>query len=107
MECKADTEFTQTLRLGAHTYVRHMRTTLILDDDLARKAKLLAAEDHRTLSDVVNQALRELVMPHRRAQEAPPPYRAVTFGDPANPVAMEPEDLAKLANDDDRTRLGY
>jgi Arc/MetJ family transcription regulator len=84
-----------------------MRTTLILDDDLVTQAKRLAAQDHRTLSDVVNQALRELVTPSTRLQEAPPPYRALTFGDPAKPVAMEPSDLARLDSDDDRARLGY
>lgn len=84
-----------------------MRTTLILDDDLLTKAKQLAAHDHRTLSEVVNQALRDLVTPSTRVHEAGPTYRALTFGDSAHPVAMEPEDLAKLDAPDDHTRLGY
>lgn len=84
-----------------------MRTTLILDDILVMKAKQLAAQDHRTLSEVVNQALRDLVTPSARLREAAPAYRALTFGDPAHPVAMEPEDLARLDARDDRERLGY
>jgi Arc/MetJ family transcription regulator len=84
-----------------------MRTTLILDDDLVAKAKRLAAHDHRTLSEVVNQALRDLLTPSTRLREVPPPYRALTFGDPTRPVAMEPEDLARLEVEDDRARLGY
>ena len=84
-----------------------MRTTIILDDELATKAKQLAAQDHRTLSDVINQALRDMIKPTRRVQEAAPAYRALTFGDPTHPVPMEPEDLAKLDAQDDRTRLGY
>jgi Arc/MetJ family transcription regulator len=87
--------------------LKRMRTTLILDDDLVTKAKQLAAHDHRTLSEVVNDALRNLVMPANRLREAPPAYRALTFGDPAKPVAMEPADLARLETEDDRTRLGY
>lgn len=84
-----------------------MRTTLILDDTLVIKAKQVAAQDHRSLSDVVNQALRDHLTPSTRVREAAPTYRALTFGDPAHPVAMEPEDLAKLDAQDDRMRLGY
>lgn len=87
--------------------LRCMRTTLILDDDLVSQAKQLAVQDHRTLSDVVNQALRDLVTPSTRLREAHPPYRALTFGDPTSPVAMEPTDLAQLDTDEERTRLGY
>lgn len=84
-----------------------MRTTLILDDTLVTKAKQVAAQDHRSLSDVVNQALRDHLTPSTRVREAAPIYRALTFGDHTHPVAMEPEDLAKLDAHDDRTRLGY
>lgn len=84
-----------------------MRTTLILDDALVTKAKQLAAEDHHTLSDVVNAALRDYLTPSTRVREAMPAYRALTYGDPTQPVAMEPEDLAQLDAQDDQTRLGY
>lgn len=85
----------------------YMRTTLILDDALVTKAKQVAARDHRSLSDVVNQALRDHLTPSMRVGEAAPIYRALIFGDPAHPVAMEPDDLAKLDAQDDRRHLGY
>jgi hypothetical protein len=46
-----------------------MRSTLILDDDLFRKAKRRAAALNTTLSDVVNQALRE--SPHGQWRSRP------------------------------------
>src|SRR5262245_8853975 len=38
-----------------------MRTTVVLDDELVKKAKKRAAELRTTLSEVINQALREAV----------------------------------------------
>jgi hypothetical protein len=38
-----------------------MRTTLNLNDDLLRRAKILAAETHRTLTAVLEDALREVL----------------------------------------------
>jgi len=84
-----------------------MRTTLVLDDVLVIKAKQLAAQDHRTFSDVVNQALRDLVNTQNKVREAPVTYRALTYGDSSQPVAMEPNDLNKLNDDDDINSLGY
>jgi Arc/MetJ family transcription regulator len=92
------------LRIHMHS---DMRTTLVLDDDLIMQAKQRAAEQQSTLSEVVNQALRDHLLPSTCLSEAPVPYRALTFGDPEAPVAMEPSDLARLDADDDRTRLGY
>ena len=36
----------------------HMRTTLIIDDELFRRLKQLAAAEKRTLSDVTQEVLR-------------------------------------------------
>jgi hypothetical protein len=36
----------------------HMRTTLIIDDQLFRELKKRAAEENRTLSDVTQEVLR-------------------------------------------------
>jgi hypothetical protein len=36
----------------------HMRTTLVIDDDLIRELKRRAAEENRTLSDVTQETLR-------------------------------------------------
>jgi hypothetical protein len=38
-----------------------MRTTLDIDDDLLRRAKQLAARTHRTLTSIVEDALREVL----------------------------------------------
>jgi hypothetical protein len=43
-----------------------MRTTLDLDDALLRHAKKLAAEEGKTLTRVVEEALRERVAPQKR-----------------------------------------
>ena len=36
----------------------HMRTTIIIDDELFRELKKRAAEENRTLSEVTQEALR-------------------------------------------------
>jgi hypothetical protein len=84
-----------------------MRTTLILEDALVIKAKQLAAQHHHTLSEVINQALREHLSASTRVREAPVPYRALTFGDATKPVAMEPKDLSALDDQEDNERIGY
>ena len=38
-----------------------MRTTINLDDDLLQRAKTLAAQTHRTLTAVLEDALREVL----------------------------------------------
>lgn len=51
-----------------------MRTTLNLDDELARTAKARAAEEGRTLTDLIEGALRgELARPRKAAPSAPLP----------------------------------
>jgi hypothetical protein len=84
-----------------------MRTTLILDDVLLMRAKQRAAEEQRTLSEVVNDALREHLNAAVRLREATAAYTAITYGDPSRPVAMEPADLAAADAAEDRARLGY
>ena len=56
-----------------------MRTTLILDDALVRRARRRALEHDLTLSDVVNEALREAL---REPPVAAAPFAMVTFGRP-------------------------
>jgi hypothetical protein len=79
-----------------------MRSTLILDDDLFRKAKRRAAALNTTLSDVVNQALREsLSRPVANAS----PFEMVTFGNPRRRVHHEPGDIQAAIDDEDRGAL--
>ena len=48
-----------------------MRTTLDLDDAVLRQAKKLAAEEGKTLTRVVEEALRERVSPHQKRRGKP------------------------------------
>jgi putative antitoxin of VapBC-like toxin-antitoxin system len=56
-----------------------MRTTVRLDEELLRDAKRLAAEERTTLTAVLEQALRELLMrrrqPRQRARAPLPTFR--------------------------------
>jgi Arc/MetJ family transcription regulator len=49
-----------------------MRTTLTLDDDLLRLAKRRAAEENRSLKEVVNDALRAGL--HAARSQVSPPF---------------------------------
>jgi len=45
-----------------------MRTTLDLDDKLYTQVKVLAAENNRTVTSVVEDALRRLLLEHSHAR---------------------------------------
>jgi antitoxin component of RelBE/YafQ-DinJ toxin-antitoxin module len=79
-----------------------MRTTLVLDDDLLRQAKRVAAERNVTVSEVVNAALRESLA--RPPAEAPP-FQMITYGRSDRRVHHEPKDFAAAIDDDDRSSL--
>lgn len=79
-----------------------MRSTLIIEDELFKRAKRRAAERGTTLSDVVNQALREsLAKTEVRAR----PFHMTTFGDAKKKVHREPNDFHDATDDDDRRTL--
>lgn len=84
-----------------------MRTTLNLNDDLVRQAKQRAAAEDRTLTTVIEDALRRLLAEDVRHAEAP--YRVPVNGGPrgvlpgidlSDPRAlrdfMDEEDIAKF-----------
>jgi hypothetical protein len=48
-----------------------MRTTIRLDDDLLREAKAYAAATDRTLTRVIEDALREVLIRRRQAARRP------------------------------------
>lgn len=80
-----------------------MRTTIVLDDRIAREAKRLAARRGITLSDLVGEALRGvLAEPTRPA----PKFEMVTYGEGAPRTHHEPQDLAAALEQDDRRSLG-
>ena len=50
-----------------------MRTTIRLDDQLLAEAKAAAARTGRTLTEVVEDALREALSRHRKGAKGPDP----------------------------------
>ncbi|MBA2382338.1 MAG: type II toxin-antitoxin system VapB family antitoxin [Chloroflexi bacterium] len=80
-----------------------MRTTLVLDDALLRQAKRRAAERDLTVSDLVNEALRESL---RNVSPAALPFSLVTYGQAGRRVRHEAADLAAELEDEDRRRPG-
>ncbi len=48
-----------------------MRTTIRLDDDLLRQVKVLAGQTGRTLTAVIEDALREALGRHRSRRQRP------------------------------------
>jgi len=79
-----------------------MRTTLIIDDELLRKAKHRAAERHLTVSDVVNDALRESFIRPRPPAE---PFSLVTYGRPGKHIEHSATDFANAIAQEDTERL--
>jgi hypothetical protein len=79
-----------------------MRTTLIIDDELLRQAKLRAAEWNQTVSDVVNSALRECL---GRPARAAPPFSLITYGRSSQRVHHEPSEFDDSLEQEDRDRL--
>lgn len=79
-----------------------MRTTLVLDDALLRQAKQRAAERDLTVSDFVNEALRDSLA---RPETTAPSFSMVTFGRGGPPVRHEPTDFVVELEDEDRIRL--
>jgi hypothetical protein len=80
----------------------HVRTTLIIDDELLRQAKLRAAEWNQTVSDVVNNALRECL---GRPAPAAAPFSLITYGGSSKRVHHEPADFDAALEQEDRDRL--
>jgi hypothetical protein len=80
-----------------------MRTTLVLDDHLFRQAKRRAAERNVTLSDVVNEALREALK--RPARAATSPFSMISYGRAGRRVDHEPADFVARLEDEDRDNL--
>lgn len=77
----------------------YVRTTVVLDDRLAREAKRLAASRGITLSALISEALRVvLAEPARPA----PRFEMVTYGAGAPATHHEPEDFAAALEEEER-----
>ena len=72
-----------------------MRTTLYLPDDLLKKAKRQAAESRRTLTAVVEDALRE-TLARRSPKARGKPARLTTFGSGGLQPGVDLDDTASL-----------
>jgi hypothetical protein len=81
-----------------------MRTTLVLDDDVFRRAKTRSAELGSTLSEFVEQALRDVLA--SKPPEKPRPFVFRTCGDPNGVEDVSPARIKQLADDDDAFRYG-
>ena len=57
-----------------------MRTTIRLDDDLLAEVKQLASESNRTMTAVIEDALRQMLTRQPRSP-ARPPVHLTTMGD--------------------------
>lgn len=81
-----------------------MRTTVNIDTHLLRQAREHAARNHRSLGDVVNDALRVLLTEQRRADA---PVDLPVFGGTGLQPGVDLEDknaLTALLGDDEPNR---
>jgi plasmid stability protein len=58
----------------------YMRTTLLLPDDLYREVKRVAADDGRTVTSFVEEALRAALARRDERPADRPPYRVAPVG---------------------------
>lgn len=75
-----------------------MRTTLVLDDRLLKQAKKRAADRKTTVSEVVNEALRDSFA---RPIEPPRPFKLITYGDPSKTEHLSPADIKAILEEQD------
>jgi hypothetical protein len=72
-----------------------MRTTIHLPDDLLTLIKRRAADTNRTLTAVIEEALRRALTPTRRDRRAPP-ARLTTFGTEGLQPGVDLDDSSAL-----------
>ena len=73
-----------------------MRTTIRLDDDLLTAAKRLAVESGRTLTAVIEDALRQSLSRRRASELAPPAKLPVARGGGVLQPGVDLDDSAAL-----------
>jgi hypothetical protein len=76
-----------------------MRTTVILNDKLAAEAKRLAAARNTTLSEILNEALRERLA---RSPASPSTrfFRVPVFRGQGSPVDSSPAEISRIGEDE-------
>lgn len=75
-----------------------MRTTLVLDDQLFRRAKSEAGNVGTTLSELVNTALRKHLLAQHREETGAPNFSMPVYGESLG-VHQPPSDLASLRDE--------
>jgi urocanate hydratase len=78
-----------------------MRTTIDLDQALLRLARKRALESHRTLSQVMEEAMRRLL--REPAKTARKPFRLIAAGE-SGTVAPTWDEIKRQVNDEDDVR---
>jgi len=76
-----------------------MRTTLVLDEQLFRRAKREASEAGTTLSEMVNVALRHYLLGRRQPKVARARFSMPVFGEATSLQHQTPEEIAALRDD--------
>ena len=72
-----------------------MRTTVRLDDRLLREAKAVAAQERRTLTAVIDDALRQFLA-RRSVHRKRVPAKLITFGNGGLRPGVDLDDTAAL-----------
>ena len=90
-----------TLAMRIHMLIC-MRTTLVIDDELIRHARLYAAEHNITVSDVVNRALRDSL---GRPAAPAAPFSLITYGRSGKRVRHQPSEFAAALDEEEQARL--
>jgi hypothetical protein len=72
-----------------------MRTTIYLPDDLLSEAKKMAAKSHRTLTAIIEDALRE-TLSRRKKRSRPDPVQLTTFGTSGLQPGVDLDDTSAL-----------
>lgn len=73
-----------------------MRTTVRLDERLLREAKALAAQERRTLTAVIDDALRQFLARRSAPRGKRPPVKLITFGEGGLRPGVDLDDTAAL-----------
>jgi hypothetical protein len=72
-----------------------MRTTICLPDDLLLEAKTAAARSRRTLTSLIEEALRESLA-HRSKKQKPEPVSLTTYGSKGVLPGVDLDDTSAL-----------
>jgi hypothetical protein len=73
-----------------------MRTTVRLDEGLLREAKAVAARERRTLTAVIDDALRQFLARKVATRGARPKVELITFGEGGVRPGVDIDDTAAL-----------